>query len=213
MNVKLLRNLTAFVVLLVAPACSSSKNPIQPSFTSTTVAEAAPGVSVTLSNLNGTYMGLASEICQASDAEIAPVAIDNLSVDFAVSGASLAGALLFSCDTDNCENGSVLGAITACPIPPDPCAVGIKKALSGSTAPACLTGDPWDSGSLQVFAARPLDAPNTWNVMALIETSGDHSNMVSATVGQPAGVTASSDSSMSSARFARRLRTVHRVHR
>jgi hypothetical protein len=195
----------AGVVLFVSAACQKS-NPARPSFVTPSGFDAAQSVSLTLMGLTGRFVGLANEICDGG----APVAIDSLKVDYEVSGASLAGALLVACDTEDCQGSSPLGTITECPLPPNPCEAGLPPAASEGPAAACLTGDPSGTGSLQVYAARPTDASASWHVMAYFADTGNRSNTVSGTVDQTQEQVAASNGSMDSARFARRVRQLHR---
>jgi hypothetical protein len=206
MNLNLLRKLAVFgVVLCVSPACQKS-NPARASIVTPSVNGAAEPVFSTLTRLSGSYVGMANELCEGG----AAVAIDDLTVDYQVSGVSLAGALLVACDTDNCQGSSPLGTISVCPLPPNPCEAGLPQAASEGTT-ACLTGDPSGTGSLRVYAARPADASASWHVAALFEESGDRTNTVTGFVDQVQDVVASdSSSSMDSARFARRARKLTR---
>lgn len=180
--------------LCLTSACSPL--PTQPSgrtrdgdVTSTLVGSAP----VWLSNLTGKYVGRADELCEP---EAAPMAIDQLSLTFQIHGVNLAGALLVNCDTPECQNGVPLGTVTECLVPPSPCDLNIRMAMAKGTAPACLTGDPANAGSLDVLAVDAPDGSSTYHVTAYFAASGDHSNTVSTTVERPD--TASKDSTMSS---------------
>lgn len=189
------------MVSVVASACS--KNPTQPSVNSLSGIPQPPPVAVTLSNLSGHYVGISNQLCGDTSAS---VPIDDLELDYQVTGASLAGASLSACDSDACDTSVPLGTIVQCPVPPDPCAAGTADAIAQDAAPACLTGDSAGSGSVQVLALHP-GAAATWNVKALGD-SGYASNLVSTGVDQ--GPVASSDGSMGTARSFRRLRRLHR---
>jgi hypothetical protein len=204
MSSTLRRTFAVFGVVLFfsfSAACQKS-NPARPSFVPSSLTGPGAGVPLTLTGLSGSYVGMANELCEGG----LPVAIDELKVDYKVSGASLAGGLLVACDTENCEGGSPLGTITECPLPPNPCEAGVPQAVSEGSGPACLTGDPTGTGSLRVYAARPADASAAWRVTAYFEGSGDRTNTVSGIVDQTPEQVAASGSSMDSARFARRLR-------
>lgn len=171
------------IVLCVTSACSdlptaASRNeaftPIQPS---------GAAASVRLSNLRGTYLGRANKLCDAQDSS---VAIDRLSFDYEVSGGNLAGALLVKCDSGNCMSGVPLGNVTACPRPPSPCDPETRDALEQGLAPACLTGDPTATGSVDVLAVTPWQENSNYVVMAFFEESGKRSNTVSTVVGHQA---------------------------
>jgi hypothetical protein len=193
------------VVLFLSAACQKS-NPARPSFVTPPGSDGAPPASVTLMGLTGAFVGMANELCDGGGS----LAIDTLKVDYQVSGLSLAGALLLACETENCQGSSPLGTIEFCPLPPNPCEAGLPQAISEGTAAACLTGDPTGTGSVQVFAARPADAPASWHVMAYFADSGDRSNTVSGIVNQVKEQVVGSNDAMDSARFVRRFRALHR---
>ena len=159
-----------------------------------------------LTALSGSYVGMANEICDGG----ASVAIDDLTVDYMVSGESLAGALLLACETADCHKASPLGTITLCPLPPSPCEAGLPQAVSVGSALACLSGDPAGNGSLHVYAARPASAPASWQLMAYIAESGDRSNTVFGTVDQTQDQVIPQDAPMDSARFGRRVGRMYR---
>ena len=207
MSFTLLRKLAAFgVVLCISPACQKS-NPARPSlFTPQNPnTDRVEQVSLSLSGLSSNFVGMANEICGAGTA----VAIDDLKVDYEVSGRSLAGALLMACPSDDCDGGTVIGTVTECPVPPNPCEAGLPPAVSEGAGSACLLGAPTGSGSLHAYATRPADADASWHVMAYFQDSGDHSNIVSATVEQ-GDVVVPANSSMDSAHFVHSVRNVHR---
>ena len=199
MRFRLFHTLALVGLVLVASACS--KSPTQPSASRFSDMPQAEPVAITLSNLSGRYVGVSDQICGDGSAK---VAIDDLKVDYQVSGGSLAGALLIACDTDACDHSVPLGTVVECPMPPDPCATGIADAVAEGAAPACLTGDPTGSGSVQILARHPGDS-STWNVRAYFANTGDTSNTVSTVVDQPQAPVVSNDESMSSARPFRRL--------
>ena len=117
MCVTLLRKLAIVgVVLCVAPACQK-RSPSQPSDVSSSPSP-APGAaaSVALTALSGSYVGMANEICDGG----ASVAIDDLTVDYMVSGESLAGALLLACETADCRKASPLGYDHSVPAAAEP---------------------------------------------------------------------------------------------
>ena len=204
MSVNLLRKLVILgVVLFVSPACQKS-NPARPSLVTPPSTDQSGPKSAILTGLSGNFIGLASEICPGA----AGLAIDDLTVNYEVSGRSIEGALLVTCPADNCEGGISLGTITACPLPPNPCEAGLPAASEGSGA-ACLVGDPMGSGSLRVYATRPADAEPAWHVAAFFQDNGDHTNTVSATV-DTAEVVVPANSSMDSARFVHSVRKIHR---
>ncbi len=194
------RKLAVVAVLLCLSWACQKANPMRPSFVASSGAGHPAGVSLTLTRLTGIYVGMGNEICPNG----AAVAIDDLQVDYEVSGKSLAGALLVACETEDCQNGSPLGTVSECPLPPNPCEAGLPPAVSEGSAAACLIGDPASSGSLHVFAARPADNIGAWQVMAYFADSGDRSNTVSGTVDLTQAQAAASGSPMDSARFTRR---------
>lgn len=201
MSFTLLRKFAVLgVVLFVVPACSKG-NPTQPTVNRLDQIPAAAPVTVTLSNLSGRYVGVSDELCGTAASK---VPIDDLTLNYQVSGASLAGALLVACESAACDNRVPLGALVECPVPPDPCASGISDAIAQGTAPACFTGDPTDSGTIQVLAKHQANLAS-WIVMALFTDTGDHSNSVSATVDEPQAPVVS-DGSTSSVRIVRRIR-------
>jgi hypothetical protein len=173
-----LPGLAVLIVLVVATGCqlptaasrSDAFTPVQRS--------PAPA-SVELSNLNGTSLGPVSTLCKAADS---PMVIDRLSFDYQVSGADLTEALLVKCDTGDCMSGVPLGNVTACPKVPAPCDADMRDALEQGLAPACLTGDPTRSGTVDVLAMSPNEG-DTYLVMAFFEENGKRSNTVSTTVG------------------------------
>jgi hypothetical protein len=200
MNFRLFRTL-ALVALVPVVASACSKSPTQPSLNR--FSDIPPAPTVMLSNLTGRYVGMSDQICGDASAK---VPIEDLTLDYQVNGGSLAGALLIACDTDACGESVPLGVVVACPAPPDPCATGIADAIAQGAAPACLTGDPTGSGSVQILAQRPSGS-STWNIKASFGNNGGASNTVSAAVDQPQ---APADGSMSSVRSFRRLRSLHR---
>jgi hypothetical protein len=185
------------VVVFVSPACQKS-NPARPSFTTLPTA-ASQNVSVALTGLKGSFVGMGDELCDGG----APVAIDDLTVNYEVSGKSLAGAVLVACENDSCEGSTPLGTIGECPLPPTPCEAGLPPAVSEGRA-ACLIGDPLGAGSVHVYAARPLDAEASWQVTAIFADTGDRTNTVSGAVDLAKDIVVP-DSSMDSARFTRKL--------
>jgi hypothetical protein len=200
--IRLIRTLALVgLVLVVASACS--KNPIQPSANNLGNIPQAP-LTVTLSNLTERYAGTSDQICGDVSAK---VPIDNLTLDYQVTGGSLAGAVLLACDSDACGTSTPIATVVQCPAPPDPCAAGIVDSIAQGAAPACLTGDPTGSGSVQVMALHP-SASSTWNIEAFFGNTGYASNTVSAPVDQ--GSVASNSGSMSSTQTLRRLRRMHR---
>ena len=202
MSVNLLQKLAIVgVILCVAPACQRN-NPARPSLFTPQTAAQTEQVSLTFTGMSGSFVGLANELCDGGTA----VAIDDLKVDYEVSGRSLAGALLVACPTDDCEGATPLGTIAECPVPPNPCEAGLP-AVSEGTGSACLVGEPTGTGSVHVYATRPADAEASWHVMAYFQDS-DHSNTVSATV-EPPAVVVPADSSMDSARFVHSVQ-IHR---
>ena len=180
MNFTLLDKLAVFgVVLFVLPACQKS-SPVRPSLAAPSLTEQTQGVLPSLTGLSGSFVGMANEICEGG----AAVAIDDLTVNYSVSGKSLVGALLVACDSADCRSGSPLGTVTKCPMAPNPCEAGLPQAVSEGSTPACLAGDPTGTGSVRVYAARPAHEPGEWLVMACFGESGDHTNTVSGTVEQ-----------------------------
>jgi hypothetical protein len=200
MNVTLARKLSVVgLVLLFASACS--KTPTQP------VIDHPLPPAVTLSNVSGHFVGVIAQLCPAGGSGLP---VDDLTLNYQASGASIANASIVACDSPSCETSAQLGTVTECPAPPDPCAAGMADAITNGTAPACFTGDPMGSGSLHILTAHAPDSA-AMNLRVIFEDTGEKSNVVSATIDQPQDqVAVSSDGLMSSARFAHR---VHRVHR
>ena len=176
MNTNLHRSLAALAVVLffAAVACEKS-NPVRPS-AAPSMSEAANLGSVVLSNLTGMFVGTADEMCNGK----ASVAIDDLKVDYSVSGRSLLGSVLVACQGGDCQGGTVI----ECPAPPNPCEARVAPAVSERSVPACLVGDPQQAGSVRVFAAGPADREHEWNVMAYDEETGARSNTLSTIVEQ-----------------------------
>jgi hypothetical protein len=191
----------AAVLFCLSLACRKS-NPMRPSFVTPPETGQLAGVSLTLTRLSGNYMGMGNEICAGG----APVAIDDLQVDYEVRGKSLTGALLVACETEDCRNGSPLGTVSDCPLPPNPCEAGLPPAVSEGSPAACLIGDPAGSGSLRVFAARPADNSGSWQVMAYFANGGHRSNTVSGIVDLTPRQATVSEPPMDSARFGRSQR-------
>jgi hypothetical protein len=172
MDPRLLRLFAISVVVVGLLTACQRGNPMQPSVARLDAASPPVVVPVTirLRNIEGHFVGTSHEMCELPGE---PMAIDRLSFDYEISGASLAGASLVSCDTAYCEDATRIATVTDCDVPRDACA---------RVPSACLTGDPNGAGSLEVLAARPLEPASTWNVMAVFEDSGDRSNAVSAIV-------------------------------
>ena len=171
-------NAAVVMALFITSACSSS--PTAASRTEVVApVQRSVSASVRLSNLNGTFLGRANKLCDATESSMA---IDRLSFDYDVSDGNLAGALLVRCETGNCMSGVPLGTVTACPKRPSPCDADMTAALEQGLAPACLTVDPAAKGSVDVLAMTPWQDESTYLVMAFFEQTGKRSNTVTTTV-------------------------------
>jgi hypothetical protein len=167
----------AVMALFVTSACST---PTAASRTEVVApVQHSASASVRLSNLNGTFLGRANTLCDATGSSMA---IDRLSFDYEVSDGNLAGALLVRCDAGNCMSGVPLGTVTACPKRPSPCDADMTAALEQGLAPACMTGDPATRGTVDVLAMTPWQDASTYLVMAFFEQTGKRSNTVSTIV-------------------------------
>jgi hypothetical protein len=198
MSFNLIRNVAILgAAILVTPACEKS-SPARPSVLTLPSTSQADPISLNLTSVRGTFVGMANEICENGPS----VAIDDLTVYYEVSGRSLAGALLVACPTDDCEGATPLGVIAECPVPPNPCEAGLPPAVSEGTGSACFVGPPAGTGSLHAYVSRWADADPLWRVMAYFQDSGDRTNAVSTVVDQSL-VIVPQGSSMDSARFAR----------
>src|ERR1700737_4898964 len=128
MNVTLARRLPVVgMVLLFASACS--KTPTQPSKVIGDIPQ-PPVAAVTLSNVTDHFVGVIAQLCPAGGSGLP---VDDLTLNYEASGASIANATIIACDSPSCDSGSPLGTVTECPAPPDPCAAGMADAITNGT--------------------------------------------------------------------------------